>query len=83
MLVHMKKLIPIVAAAFVFVGCDDADNDFDLDNNTEDAFEETGEALEEGAENTGEALEDAAEDTRDGFKELGDDIDDKVDVDVD
>ena len=82
----MKKLIPIVAAAFVFVGCDDADNEFELDNgvdNTEEAFEETGEAIEQGTEDAGQALENAAEETEEGFENLGEEIDRKVDVDVD
>lgn len=83
---HMKKLIPIVAAAFLFAGCDNGDADIDLEegaNNTEELLEDTGDAIEDAAETAGDKLENAAEETREGVEEAVDEVDRKVDVDVD
>lgn len=81
----MKKLIPIVAAAFIFVGCDNGDGDIDLEEGaeeTEEMLEDAGDAIKDGAETAGEKVEEAVEDTKEGLEEAGDEVDDKVDVDV-
>lgn len=74
---YMKKLIPIVAAAFVFVGCDNGNND--LVDDTEDAFEETGESIEEGVDDAGDTLENAAEETKEGIEEGAEEIEEEID----
>ena len=81
----MKKLIPLVAAAFVFVGCDDNNADFDLDNaanETENMMEDAGDAIRDGVDEAGDKLENAAEETRKGLEEAGDEIDVKMEVDL-